>query len=109
MADYLDAFPSRFLRADDIVKPYDCTIKDVDYDNVGTDEKPEKKLVAVFKEDGCKPIVLNKTRCEALEEITKTRDYHQWANVRIHVSKGWTRFAGNRKACTVISGPEIPF
>ena len=111
MADYLDVFPSRFLKASDIDKAYDATITDVEMENVGTTEKPEQKLVASFEEEGRKPIVLNKTRCESLEEITGTRDYTTWSGRRINVSKGSTRYAGKKAACIVLSAPtnDIPF
>ncbi len=109
MPDYRDAFPAKFLRAEDIVQGYDCTTDHVDYDNVGTEDKPEKKLVAQFKEPTAKPIVLNKTRCEVLEEITGTRDYAKWAGVRVRVSKGTTRYAGKRVPCIELSATDVTF
>lgn len=110
MADWQEAFPSRFLRASDITKPYDATIKAVDYEDVSTDDnKPERKLVATFVEDEHKAIVLNVTRCEALTEISKTRDYTKWPGTRVHISQGQTRFGGKRTPCTVLSAPDIPF
>lgn len=111
MPNYHDAFPSKYLNAGNIDKSYDATITDVDYDNVGTGEKPEQKLVAAFEDEGHKPIVLNKTRCEALEEITGSPDYTTWSGRRVNVSKGWTRFGGKKVACIVLSAPtnDVPF
>jgi hypothetical protein len=109
MASYHDEFPSQFLKAADIQAPYDVTIADVVKENVGTPDKPENKLVAHFKEDGRKPVVLNKTRCEAIEDITSTDDYQQWVGKRVHVAKGTTRFAGRRVDCIVFSAPDLPF
>ena len=109
MADWQEAFPSRFLRASDIVKAYDATIKTVDYDDVSTeDNKTERKLVATFTEDEHKAIVLNVSRCEALTEIAKTRDYTKWPGTRVNVSQGVTRFGGkSRVHCP--RPPDIPF
>jgi len=113
MPHYKTAFPSKFLSAADIERPYEATIEAVDFDEVGTDDKPERKLVATFEEEGCRPIVLNKTRCETLEELAKTPDYEEWAGVRVRVSQGTTRYAGKKVPCIVFSAPmtaaDVPF
>lgn len=109
MPHFKTAFPSKFLSASEIDHPYDATIRAVDYDDVGSEDKPERKLVATFEEDASKAIVLNITRCEAITEIAKTPDYTKWPGTRVHVSQGWTRYAGKKVACIVISESEIPF
>jgi hypothetical protein len=109
MPHYMTAFPSKFLSAAEVENPYDATIEDVEFDDVGTDDKSEKKLVATFEENGHKPIVLNRTRCEALEELTKTPDYKKWAGTRVNISQGTTRYAGKKVPCIVIGPPDLPF
>lgn len=109
MPSYHDEFPSKYLKAADITESYDVTISEMVKENVGTTEKPEHKLVAYFQEDGRKPVVCNKTRCEAIEEVTGTDNYVSWLGKRIHVSKGLTRFNGKKTPCIVLSAPEIPF
>jgi len=108
MPHYKTAFPSKFLSAADIERPYDATIENVDFDEVGTDDKPERKLVATFKDEGCRPIVLNKTRCEVLEELAGTPDYDLWAGTRVRISQGTTRYAGKRVPCIDFSKPNAP-
>jgi hypothetical protein len=103
------AFPSKFLSAAEIVQPYDATISKVEYDNVGSDDKPERKLVATFEDDDHKAIVLNQTRCEAIAEIANTPDYEQWPGTRVHVSQRTTRYAGKKVPCIMISPPDLPF
>src|SRR5262245_8989791 len=106
---YKQAFPSKFLSAAEIENPYEATIKDVDFDDVGTDDKTERKLVATFEEDYAKAIVLNVTRCEAVAELAKTPDYTDWGGTRVKVSQGTTRYAGKKVPCIVISAPDLPF
>ena len=109
MSSYKDDFPSKYLKASDITTPYDVTFSDIVKENVGTSEKVENKNVAYFKEDERKPIVLNKTRCESIEEITGTDEKTQWIGKKVHVSQGQTRFGGKKVACIVLSAPDIPF
>ena len=109
MPHFKTAFPSKFLSASEIERPYDCTIKSVDFGEVGSDDKSERKLIATFQEEGCRPIVLNQSRCEALAELTGTPDFSQWKGTRVQVSQGTTRYGGKKVACIVMGGPELPF
>jgi hypothetical protein len=110
MPDFMSMFPSRYLKAVEIEQGYDCTIKAIVTENVAAADKPtDNKLVAHFNEDGCKPIVLNVTRGEAIAEIAKTRDYLKWPGTRVHVEQGSTRFNGKKTPCIVITEPELPF
>jgi len=109
MPHYKNAFPSKFLSAAEIERPYEATIESVGFDEVGNEDKPERKLVATFEEERCRPIVLNVTRCEAIAEIAKTPDYAAWGGTRVKVSQGTTRYAGKKVPCIVISAPDLPF
>src|SRR5262245_6680246 len=108
MPHYKTAFPSKFLSASEIDHRYDTTIATADYDDVGTDDKAERKLVATFEEAESKAIVWNFTRCEAIAEVAGTPDYLKWPGTRVNVSQGWTRYAGKKVACIVIGPPDIP-
>jgi hypothetical protein len=109
MPHFKTAFRSKFLNASEIDRPFEATIKLVDYQEVGTDDKPERKLVAIFHEEGTKAIVLNVSRCEAIAELAKTPDFDAWAGTRVQVSQGMTRFNGKKTPCIVISAPDLPF
>ena len=106
MPHFKSAFPSKFLNASEIETPYDAVIASILFENVGTDDKPERKLVATF-EGGRKAIVLNQSRCEALAELTGTPDYERWPGTTVNVSRGSTRFNGQRVACIVLGPPAI--
>jgi hypothetical protein len=109
MPHFKSAFPSKFLSASEIEMSYDATINTVALADVGTDDKPEKKLVATFENPDHKAVVLNQTRCEAIADIAKTGDYEQWAGVRVSISKGSTRFNGKKVACITIEPPDVAF
>ena len=107
MPHFKSAFPSKFLSAAEIDIPYDAVIKAIVFENVGTDDKPEKKLVATFEEASHKPIVLNQTRCEAIAEIAQTPDYTLWPGTKVNVSRGSTRYAGQKVSCIAIGPPTV--
>ena len=109
MPNFNTAFPSRFLSAGDIDAPYDAVIAKVTMENVGPDDKPEKKLVAFFEDPDHKAIVLNRTRCESVAELANTPDYAKWPGTKVRISKGTTFFSGKRVACIVVDAPELPF
>jgi len=108
MPNFNTAFPSRYLSASSLEQPYEATIVKVGIENVAPpDSKPENKLVARFDND--QAIVLNKTRCEALAELTRTPDYAKWPGTKVKISKGVTMFAGKRVDCIVLGESELPF
>jgi len=109
MPHFKSAFPSKFLSASEIGTSFDATILTVEFANVGTDDKPERKLVATFENPEHKAVVLNQTRCEAISEIAKTPDYEKWPGTRVNIGQGSTRYNGKKVACIVISDPDISF
>ena len=50
MPSYRKAFPSKFLKADDLPTPQEVEIKHVGFEDVGTGQNQERKLVAHFVE-----------------------------------------------------------
>ena len=65
--------------------------------------------MATFKEEDCKAVVLNVTRCESITEIAKTRDYEKWPGTRVHISQGTTRYGGKKVPCIVIGPTDLAF
>lgn len=63
------AFPSRYIKADDIPRPTQVQIAGVHIENVGTDQKPENKPVLYFLFQGRpaeKGMVLNRTNADTI-------------------------------------------
>ena len=104
------AFPSRFTQVADVEEgPIDATLTSVQWENVGTDDAPEDKLVAHFAEDGVKPLVLNLTRAEAIADLVGSPNTDSWVGARIRVTKGRTQFKGKRVDCLdVVPSPIQP-
>ena len=105
MSHYRKAFPSRFLQSADLDDgPITVTIKAVLTENLGTLDKPDPKPVLAFEEE-VKPVVLNITRAEAISEVAGSEDMDDWPGTRIRLSKGTTRYKGERVACIDVSQP----
>jgi hypothetical protein len=71
---------SRFLRKEDVDPPVTATIDHVEKVNVAPmGEKPELKWCLFFrKEQGIKPLVLNRTNGELLARALGSRDSADW-------------------------------
>ena len=109
-----DAFPSKYLTADDVDPPKDFTIRVVLVEEVGReDEDKEKKPIVYFKETD-KGIVLNKTNFAMIEELTGEPDTDFWADKKINLYRAKTMFGGKSvpcirvRACNAITGGVSP-
>ncbi len=81
MPSFRDKFPSRFLKPLDLTgRRQPATIERSDDQDVGY--PPESKPVLFFQQFP-KPLILNKTICEAIEEITGTDDIDGWKNAEV--------------------------
>ena len=105
MAHWKKSFPSKYLSAVDLDDPIIATIKSWANENVGVGEDVEQKPVIRFREADVKGVVLNQTRCEAIERIAGDPDMDKWVGVRIRISRGSTNYKGQRVACIVIDAP----
>jgi hypothetical protein len=104
MANWRQRFPSKYLQAADLDDdPIDATIKAVYNERVGTDT--EVKPVVTFREPHVKPVVLNRTRCEAIETIAGSFDDAAWPGTRIRLQAGTTFFQGKKVPCIDIVAP----
>src|SRR5687767_14852330 len=101
MPSYRTAFPSKFIKADDLhgTRPVG-TIANVDFEDVGAGANKDRKLVAHFVEEPTiKPLVLNMINSDTIAEIAGTDDYARWGGVKIQLFASKTEFQGKRVAC----------
>ena len=109
MATYRDAFPSKYLKADDLgtSRPIG-TIDTVIFETVGVGANAERKLVVQFREPTLKKFVLNLVNCDSIAEVAGTDDYERWAGTRIRLFSTKTEFQGKRVPCVRVSPPPAP-
>lgn len=91
------AFPSKYLKVADLNgKPVTATIKNVEIEDVGDDEKP----VVYFREGGGKKgLVLNRVNAETITEVCGTDEMDDWPGHRIVLYPDKTSFQGKRVDC----------
>ena len=82
MPSYREAFPSKWLKAEDCHPPLILEIKSVGFEDVGSGTDVKRKLVVRFveREQG---FVLNITNGDLLEAMLGTDDYDEWPGARI--------------------------
>jgi hypothetical protein len=87
-----DAFPSNYLKSADVkTKQQIATISHLEIEEVGQDK--EEKPVLHF-EDGVRPLIVNKTNFETLEEAFGDSD--DWAGHKIKIFCARTTFGGKK-------------
>lgn len=106
MAHWKKSFPSHYMQVSDLDTPITATIAGVPDEQIGRDDDSKIKPVVHFREPGIKPVVLNITRCEAIEAIVGDPDRNTWPGHRITVFKGGTRYQGKRVSCISIKAPD---
>jgi hypothetical protein len=108
MASFRTAFPSKFLKADDLgaTRPIG-TIATVDFEDIGTGQNKDNKLVVHFAESSLKAIVLNLINSETIAAIAGTDDYEGWPGCRIQLYATKTEFQGKRVPCIRICAPPM--
>ena len=77
-----EMIPSKYLKRDDVGRGVLVTIKGVKHENVGKEEDPELKYVALFNEVD-KPLVLNLTNIKLLEAICQSDDTDGWIGKQV--------------------------
>lgn len=78
-----DAFPSTFLKKDDVTRPLILTIDHVEMEEINNDGGKESKAVAHFQGDH-KPMVLNSGNWDTLEEEYGD-DSDDWAGCKCEI------------------------
>lgn len=104
MAHWKKSFPSRFLQAAELDRPFVATVAGLADENVGAADAPDVKPVLRFQEAGAKAVVMNLTRSEAMEAIVGDPDTDHWLGHRVKVYRGTTRYGGKRVPCICL-GP----
>lgn len=104
MPSYTTAFPSKYVKAEDLAGRRTVTVKAVAFEDVGSGANAGRKLVAYFYE-AAKGLVLNKINCDSLAKIAGTDDYERWSGTRAELFPTTTEFNGKRVACIRIDPP----
>ena len=95
--DIRDSFPSKYLKAGDLQgRPVPVVIKNVEYEAVGQDRTMKPVLYFRGKEKG---MVLNKTNCNTIIQLTQTPDPDEWVGVSIVIYPTETSFGGEQVDC----------
>jgi hypothetical protein len=105
MPSYKSAFPSKYLKANDLGGPQIVIVATTQFEAVGTGNKQEDKLVAHFAESGIKPLVLNLANSRSIAEIAGSDNYEKWAGTRIQLVVSRTEFQGKSVPCIRIQFP----
>jgi hypothetical protein len=89
MASWKKAYPSNYLKKEDLEGDFTGTIVKVGPEEIGNDEDKETKLVIHFRESpaGCTvhAMVCNKTNCQLIEEVLGTDDIDLWIGRQITI------------------------
>lgn len=104
MPNYKKAFPSKFLKAEDISTLQAVEIKRVAFETVGAGQDQKSKLVAHFVGLD-KGLVLNLINADTMAEICGTDNYEAWPGHTIALFPTKTEYQGKRVACLRICEP----
>jgi hypothetical protein len=97
-------FPSRYLQTSDPDDgPIETLIVGIGAENICIGTDAELKLVAKLRD--AKSVVLNQTKCNALEGLAGSPDTETWVGTRIRLCKGTTTYKGKRVPCIVVEPP----
>jgi hypothetical protein len=88
------AFPSKYLKSSDVKeRPHIAVISHIEQEKVGKGQEAEEKYVLHFEdEDRNKPMVLNRTNWETLEDAFGDSD--NWPGHKIKIRTARTQFQG---------------
>lgn len=64
-----DAFPSKYLRKEDLTGPITATIRHIELGDVGTEENKDTKPIMFFRESDIKPMVVNSGNWDTCAEL----------------------------------------
>jgi hypothetical protein len=103
-----DAFPSTYLKSSDVkAKQLVATISHVEMQLVG--QGPDQKEKPVLHLEGHKPIVLNRTNFEILEDAFGDTD--EWSGHKVKIYCAPTRFQGKAvdgiRVAPIVAKPAV--
>lgn len=87
-----EMYPSKWLKAADIVKPTIAAIVEAKPElvfNARTNEQEWKVVLTLYRVE--KKFILNKTQCSALAAITGTEHFSDWKGHQVLLRRGLTR------------------
>lgn len=109
MGSWKEQYPSKYLKAADLGDSnLTGTIVACNIERVGQGSNAEDRLVLEFRESSLKPLVLNKTNCEAIEKITGTDDTEAWIGRKVTLYASETTFQGRTVSCVRVKAPKAP-
>ena len=90
-----DFYPSNYLRAADLGgKEVDVTIDRVTSEEFEQDGKKRMKPVVHFRNNGIKPLVLNKTNAMLIAAACGSEDYSTWSSKQVRLYADLVNFRG---------------
>src|SRR5262245_23971061 len=103
--DIRDSFPSKYVKASDLKgRDVSVTIDKVEYESVGSDREMKPVVYFVGKDKG---MVLNKTNCNAIIQLTQTPDPDEWRGVQITIYPTETSFGGEQVECVRVRQDSV--
>ena len=106
MANYNDAFPSKYIKASDLQgKAPTVTIDHVQLEQVGKDKEQRWVVYFVGKEKG---LVANKTNSRTIATIANSQDTDDWSGVSIQLFVAQVDFAGEVVDAIRVRMPKAP-
>jgi len=100
-----EAFPSKYLRAEDLRGPTIVEIENVIPELLKNNEGVTKEKIVLYFKGHKKCLVVNATNFDSIVDITGQADSDDWAGHRIEVFPTTTTMAGKRVACIRIQAP----
>jgi len=102
------AFPSKYLRAADLDGgDLVVTIKEVTVEDVGTQQKKDRKPVVYFAGRD-KGMVLNKTNAAMITTIAKSENTEDWTGVKIRLITAEVEYQGTLTMALRVRAPFKP-
>jgi len=96
-----ELYPRQWLRADDLGgKAHDVTIRRADVETLRQFDGTQAPRAVVTFEGARMRLILNKTQCKALAEVTGSGRFADWAGHRVTLAPGT---APNGKATIIIT------
>ncbi|MBA2305741.1 MAG: hypothetical protein H0W08_24340 [Acidobacteria bacterium] len=98
-------YSGRFLRVTDLrAKRTPARIQAVEEQEFGEGRDREKKLTVTFREFE-KPLVLNRTNCDVLIDLTGSAETDDWIDKRVVLLQAKVNFQGKNTPCIRIEEP----
>jgi len=90
------AFPSSYLKKEDVGNGVNLTIKDVKVEDVGGNKDPADQKPVIYFHESDRGMTCNKTNAEIITQIMGTDDTDQWIGKQICLYDDPTIFFGGK-------------